>query len=146
MFTLLRCEHGPYYDLSKQAHSHTQNGYPRLLFPLPYILKTSIIVSHFTCNWVCRGFWLRKKKQFSMYYQRTTLQNGLRLLMAPMPGMRSASISFFFTVGSRYESNAIAGISHLSSICSSRVRRSTRQPGLSQRRLRVLVEYSMQVR
>jgi len=32
--------------------------------------------------------------------------------MAPMPGMRSASISFFFTVGSRYESNAIAGISH----------------------------------
>src|SRR5258708_8121076 len=46
-----------------------------------------------------------------MYYQRTTLQNGLRLLMAPMPGMRSASISFFFTVGSRYESNAIAGIS-----------------------------------
>jgi len=32
--------------------------------------------------------------------------------MAPMPGMRSASISLFFTVGSRYESNAIAGISH----------------------------------
>jgi predicted Zn-dependent peptidase len=32
--------------------------------------------------------------------------------MAPMPGMRSASISFFFTVGSRYESNANAGISH----------------------------------
>jgi predicted Zn-dependent peptidase len=32
--------------------------------------------------------------------------------MAPMPGMRSASISFFFTVGSRYESNQNAGISH----------------------------------
>ncbi len=32
--------------------------------------------------------------------------------MAPMPGMRSASISFFFTVGSRYESNMNAGISH----------------------------------
>jgi predicted Zn-dependent peptidase len=29
-----------------------------------------------------------------------------------MPGMRSASIAFFFTVGSRYESNAQAGISH----------------------------------
>ena len=41
-----------------------------------------------------------------------TLQNGLRLLMAPMPGMRSASITFFFTVGSRYESNTNAGISH----------------------------------
>ena len=32
--------------------------------------------------------------------------------MAPMPGMRSASISFFFNVGSRYESNTNAGISH----------------------------------
>jgi predicted Zn-dependent peptidase len=29
-----------------------------------------------------------------------------------MPGMRSASITFFFTVGSRYETNAQAGISH----------------------------------
>ena len=47
-----------------------------------------------------------------MQYVRTTLQNGLRLLMAPMPGMRSASISFFFTAGSRYESNTNAGISH----------------------------------
>src|SRR5438045_8493004 len=32
--------------------------------------------------------------------------------MAPMSGMRSASISFFFTAGSRYESNTNAGISH----------------------------------
>ena len=47
-----------------------------------------------------------------MQYERMTLQNGLRLLMAPMPGMRSASITFFFTVGSRYESNTNAGISH----------------------------------
>src|SRR5258706_1848509 len=47
-----------------------------------------------------------------MNYQRTTLPNGLRLLTASMPGMRSASIAFFFTVGSRYESNAQAGISH----------------------------------
>jgi predicted Zn-dependent peptidase len=47
-----------------------------------------------------------------MEYKRTTLRNGLRLLTAPMPGMRSASIAFFFSVGSRYEPNAIAGISH----------------------------------
>lgn len=47
-----------------------------------------------------------------MNYQRTTLPNGLRLLTASMPGMRSASIALFFTVGSRYESNAQAGISH----------------------------------
>src|SRR5438874_6508281 len=47
-----------------------------------------------------------------MNYERTTLGNGLRLLTAPMPGMRSASIAFFFTVGSRYENDAVAGISH----------------------------------
>ena len=47
-----------------------------------------------------------------MYYKRTVLKNGLRLLTAPMPGMRSASIAFFFTVGSRYESLPVAGISH----------------------------------
>lgn len=47
-----------------------------------------------------------------MNYERTTLPNGLRLLTAEMPGMRSASITFFFTVGSRYESDALAGVSH----------------------------------
>ncbi len=47
-----------------------------------------------------------------MQYTRTTLDNGLRLLTAPMPGMRSASIALFFTVGSRYESRPIAGVSH----------------------------------
>ncbi len=47
-----------------------------------------------------------------MKYERTTLPNGLRLLTASMPGMRSASIAFFFRCGSRYEQNSIAGISH----------------------------------
>jgi predicted Zn-dependent peptidase len=47
-----------------------------------------------------------------MKYERTTLPNGLRLLTASMPGMRSASIAFFFKCGSRYEQNSIAGISH----------------------------------
>lgn len=47
-----------------------------------------------------------------MYYKRTILKNGLRLITAPMPGMRSASIALIFTVGSRYENNALAGISH----------------------------------
>src|SRR6266704_1401907 len=47
-----------------------------------------------------------------MNYERTTLHNGLRLLTAPMPSMRSASIAFFFSVGSRYEPRPIAGVSH----------------------------------
>ncbi|GAC1389013.1 MAG: pitrilysin family protein [Ktedonobacteraceae bacterium] len=47
-----------------------------------------------------------------MNYERTTLPNGLRLLTASMPGMRSASIAFFFKCGSRYEQDSIAGVSH----------------------------------
>ena len=47
-----------------------------------------------------------------MLYQKTTLRNGLRLLTAPMEGMRSASIALIFTVGSRYETRSQAGISH----------------------------------
>ncbi|GAC1427690.1 MAG: pitrilysin family protein [Ktedonobacteraceae bacterium] len=47
-----------------------------------------------------------------MNYERTTLPNGLRLLTATMPGMRSASIAFFFKSGSRYEQDRVAGVSH----------------------------------
>src|SRR5258708_19795823 len=47
-----------------------------------------------------------------MNYERTYLDNGLGLLSGPMPGMRSASIFFSFTVGSRYEQDDIAGVSH----------------------------------
>ncbi len=47
-----------------------------------------------------------------MNYAQTTLHNGLRLFTTPMPGMRSASIAFFFTVGSRYEPKPVAGVSH----------------------------------
>jgi predicted Zn-dependent peptidase len=47
-----------------------------------------------------------------MNYERTTLHNGLRLLTTQMPEMRSASIGFFFSVGSRYEQDEVAGVSH----------------------------------
>ena len=47
-----------------------------------------------------------------MNYQRTTLQNGLRLLTMYMPEMRSASVAFLFRCGSRYEQDAQAGVSH----------------------------------
>lgn len=49
---------------------------------------------------------------YRMNYVRTTLHNGLRLLTTHMPGMRSASIAFFFNVGSRYEPDAVSGVSH----------------------------------
>ncbi len=45
-------------------------------------------------------------------YRKTKLNNGLRLITANMPHTRSVSIGFFIGAGSRYESEAQAGISH----------------------------------
>ncbi|MFC1861996.1 M16 family metallopeptidase [Chloroflexota bacterium] len=45
-------------------------------------------------------------------YRKTTLDNGLRLVTATMPHARSVSISLFIGVGSRYEADTEAGISH----------------------------------
>ncbi len=45
-------------------------------------------------------------------YRKTVLDNGLRLLTAPMPHARSASVVVFLGVGSRYEAPAESGLSH----------------------------------
>ena len=45
-------------------------------------------------------------------YQKTTLDNGLRVITATMPHTQAVCISFFIGVGSRYETDAEAGISH----------------------------------
>jgi predicted Zn-dependent peptidase len=45
-------------------------------------------------------------------YQKTVLDNGLRILTSPMPHTRSVSIGFFIGVGSRYESDEQSGVSH----------------------------------
>jgi len=45
-------------------------------------------------------------------HQKTTLDNGLRIITATMPHTYSVSINFFVGIGSRYESETQAGISH----------------------------------
>jgi predicted Zn-dependent peptidase len=45
-------------------------------------------------------------------YLKTTLDNGLRLISSAMPHSRSVSVCVFLAVGSRYETDAEAGISH----------------------------------
>jgi len=45
-------------------------------------------------------------------YQKTTLDNGLRIITATMPHTQAVSLSFFIGVGSRYETEAQAGVSH----------------------------------
>jgi predicted Zn-dependent peptidase len=45
-------------------------------------------------------------------YQKTTLPNGLRVLTSTMPHTHSVCIALFIGVGSRYESDKEAGISH----------------------------------
>ncbi len=45
-------------------------------------------------------------------YHKTTLDNGLRLIVSPMPHALSVSMAIFVGTGSRYESERQAGISH----------------------------------
>ena len=45
-------------------------------------------------------------------YQKSILDNGLRVLTSTMPQTRSVSVSFFIGTGSRYEADSEAGISH----------------------------------
>ncbi len=46
------------------------------------------------------------------HYEKTNLDNGLRVVSCEMPHTRSVSISMFVGVGSRFESDAEAGVSH----------------------------------
>ncbi|HXG36982.1 MAG TPA: pitrilysin family protein, partial [Dehalococcoidia bacterium] len=45
-------------------------------------------------------------------YQKTVLPNGLQVLTAPMPQVRSVAVSFYLGAGSRYEQETEAGLSH----------------------------------
>jgi predicted Zn-dependent peptidase len=45
-------------------------------------------------------------------YEKTTLANGVRVVTGEMTGVRSASLIFYYGVGSRYERPEHAGISH----------------------------------
>ena len=45
-------------------------------------------------------------------YQKTTLDNGLRVITVTMPHTQSVSICIFIGIGSRYEAEAEAGVSH----------------------------------
>ena len=45
-------------------------------------------------------------------YQKTTLDNGLRVITATMPYTQAVCLNLFIGVGSRYETEAEAGISH----------------------------------
>ena len=45
-------------------------------------------------------------------YQKATLNNGLRIITSEMPYTRSVSVCIFVGVGSRYEVDTVAGVSH----------------------------------
>ncbi len=45
-------------------------------------------------------------------YQKTTLENGVRVLTGAMPHTRSAAILIYYKVGARYEPKELSGISH----------------------------------
>ena len=45
-------------------------------------------------------------------YHKTTLANGVRVVTGPMTGVRSASLIFYYGIGSRFENPRIQGVSH----------------------------------
>ncbi|CAN5633385.1 pitrilysin family protein [soil metagenome] len=47
-----------------------------------------------------------------MTFERTTLDSGVTVVTEPMAGLRSASVGFWFDVGSRDEPSPLAGTSH----------------------------------
>ncbi|MGZ4358704.1 MAG: M16 family metallopeptidase, partial [Gaiellaceae bacterium] len=49
-----------------------------------------------------------------MTYERYTLDNGVRLLTAPMPQAQSVSCQVMLAAGSRYETRESSGIAHFS--------------------------------
>lgn len=48
----------------------------------------------------------------SAIYHKTVLPNGVRVVTGPMTGVRSASLIFYYNVGSRYERAEHSGVSH----------------------------------
>ncbi|MCS7050256.1 MAG: insulinase family protein, partial [Thermomicrobium sp.] len=47
-----------------------------------------------------------------MEYEKTRLPNGIRIVTSRMPYVRSATVIVYVSVGSRYEPDRLAGISH----------------------------------
>ena len=54
----------------------------------------------------------QKERTLSVPYHKTTLPNGVRVVTGPMSGVKSASLILSYNVGSRYEPDEIAGVSH----------------------------------
>src|SRR5258708_39146275 len=47
-----------------------------------------------------------------MDYKKITLPNGLRVITVPMPSSESATLTVWAHVGSRFENQKVAGLSH----------------------------------
>lgn len=62
--------------------------------------------------WSAEGDLLQVRGLDRVMYERTVLDNGLRIVSSSMPHTRSVSISIFVGAGSRYEPDEIAGVSH----------------------------------
>jgi predicted Zn-dependent peptidase len=54
-----------------------------------------------------------KKPQSSLLFERTRLPNGIRVVTGNLPHTKAVSINFLFGAGSRYETDKLAGASHL---------------------------------
>jgi predicted Zn-dependent peptidase len=62
---------------------------------------------------VASGFAAGRARARTTPFQRSVLENGLRVVTQPMPTARSVAVGLFVGVGSRREDEAHAGLSHL---------------------------------
>jgi len=62
-----------------------------------------------------------------MQYKKTKLKNGLRIVTAPMENTETATVVVMVGVGSRYESEKEAGLSHFIEHMFSKAPKSVRQ-------------------
>ena len=53
-----------------------------------------------------------QKNEAPYPYHKTTLPNGVRVVTGPMTGVKSGTLIFSYSVGSRYEPAPISGVSH----------------------------------
>ena len=51
-----------------------------------------------------------------MSYERHTLDNGVRIVLAPMPQAQSVTVALMYAAGSRYETRETNGIAHFLSL------------------------------
>ena len=67
-----------------------------------------------------------------MSYEKHTLENGVRIVLAPMPQAQSVTVALMYAAGSRYETRETNGIAESTRSCRTMLRHSMRTAAVSE--------------